>query len=86
MGYDLPVGLPGRIPDGDYFEITRNIDSEHMFWKKVNVENTPNNFERFIKSIETGIYDQPDFERGAEIQKILDSCNESSKENKWISL
>ena len=57
-----------------------------MFWKKVNVENTPNNFERFIKSIETGVNDQPDFERGAEIQKILDSCFESSDSLRWVDI
>ena len=79
-------GVRVRIPDGDYFEITRDIDSEHIFWKKVNGENTPNNFERFIKSIETGIYDQPDFERGAEIQKILDCCFESSNSLRWVDI
>ena len=40
---------------------------------------TPNNIERFIESIKSRINDQPDFERGAKIQKILDSCFESSE-------
>jgi len=35
---------------------------------------TPSIAARFIKSIRTGINDQPDFQRGAEIQKVLDAC------------
>ena len=50
----------------------------------MNTKPTPNNFERFIESIKSKTNDQPDFKRGAEIQKILDSCMKSSKENKWI--
>ena len=30
--------------------------------------------------------DEPDFERGAEIQKILDSCYESSETGSWVEL
>ena len=52
-----------------------------------NINNpTPNNIERFIESIKSGINDQSDFERGAKIQKILDSCFESSEKEAWIYL
>ena len=44
------------------------------------------NFERFIKSINTGQNDQPDFKRGAEIQKVIDSCFESAKTNTWVNI
>ena len=40
----------------------------------VEVKPTPSNFTRFIKSIRTGVQDQPDFARGAEVQKVLDAC------------
>ncbi len=43
-------------------------------WKTVAAEPTPNNYERFLASIRTGVNDQPDFERGAELQKVLDAC------------
>jgi predicted dehydrogenase len=55
-------------------------------WETITCKKTPNNHERFIKSIKTGIQDQPDFARGAEIQKILDSCFESDKKDKTILL
>lgn len=43
-------------------------------WKTVKVPKTPSIYQRFIRSIQTGKNDQPDFARGAEIQKILDAC------------
>ena len=42
--------------------------------------------DRFIHSIKTGKNDQPDFKRGADIQKILDSCFISSEQDQWIDL
>ncbi|MDP0498403.1 MAG: Gfo/Idh/MocA family oxidoreductase [Verrucomicrobiota bacterium JB024] len=50
----------------------RNLDK--AVWKEVKVKSTPNNYARFIKSIRTGKQDQPDFARGAEVQKVLDAC------------
>ena len=32
----------------------------------------PNMYQRFIQSIQSGVNDQPDFARGAEIQELLD--------------
>ena len=57
-----------------------------MYWKKIPTSPTPSNFERFIMSIKTGQNDQPDFKRGVEIQKILDSCFESAKTNTWVKV
>jgi predicted dehydrogenase len=57
-----------------------------MYWEKIATSSTPSNFERFIKSIKTGQNDQPDFKRGAEIQKVLDSCFESAKTNTWVNI
>lgn len=78
--FDDPIG------EGNYFDITKNIESEKMSWNKKTVPQTPNNFERFITSIKTGINDQPDFKRGAQIQKILDNCFESSKKKIWVKI
>lgn len=55
----------------------RNIDTAS--WRSIELDATPNNYERFIRSIETGVNDQPDFARGAEIQKVLDACFESDR-------
>ena len=43
-------------------------------WREVEVAPTPSNYERFVASILTGQPDQPDFARGAEVQRMLDAC------------
>ena len=80
INFDEPVS------EGNYYEIARDIDSKDMYWEKIATSSTPSNFERFIKSIKTGQNDQPDFKRGAEIQKVLDSCFESAKTNTWVNI
>ena len=42
--------------------------------------------QRFIKSIRTGRNDQPDFARGAAVQKMLDACFESDKTGKTLAV
>lgn len=72
--------------DGLTYDITRDVKSENIHWERVAVPQTPTNFERFITSIRTGNNDQPDFERGAEIQKIVDACFESSEQRRWVDI
>lgn len=48
-------------------------------WRRISCPRTPNNYERFIRSILTGVNEQPDFARGAEIQNIIRHCEESSR-------
>jgi len=50
----------------------RNVDRAR--WEEVPCPSTPDIYQRFIKSIRTGVNDQPNFARGAEIQKVLDAC------------
>lgn len=42
-------------------------------WKDVEVPPVPSIYQRFIASIQSGNQQQPDFARGAEIQKLLDA-------------
>jgi predicted dehydrogenase len=53
-------------------------------WRDVTVSEVPNNYQRFIKAIRTGKPDQPDFARGAEIQKVLDACFVSNAEGRPV--
>ncbi|BAM03958.1 Gfo/Idh/MocA family protein [Phycisphaera mikurensis] len=46
-------------------------------WTSVDVAATPSNFQRFIRSIQTGEQDQADVLRGAEIQACLEACDRS---------
>lgn len=43
-------------------------------------------YQRFISSIRKGVNDQPDFARGAAIQKALDACEQSHLEGRTIPL
>ena len=80
------INFDDPLSEGNYYEIARDIDSKDMYWEKIATSSTPSNFERFIESIKSGKNDQPDFKRGAEIQKILDACIKSSDENVWIDI
>jgi predicted dehydrogenase len=62
----------------------KNLDKG--IWKDVAVAGVPNNYQRFIKSIRTGKQDQPDFSRGAEIQKVLDACFVSDAKRRPITI
>ncbi len=70
----------------DTLQICRGKDVDKFAWKTLACPKTPSNFQRFIKSIRTGINDQPDFARGAQVQKLLDACLQSDKEGKTISV
>ena len=59
-------------------------DVDKNAWKTVKVPHTPNIYQRFVKSIQTGKNDQPDFARGAAIQKILDACVVSDRKDKIV--
>lgn len=43
-------------------------------WRDVECPPTPTNYQRFIASIRSGVQDQPDFHRGADVQTILDAA------------
>ena len=68
------------------YKICTGADIETDTWKTVEAKATPHLHQRFIKSIRTGIQDQPDFARGAEIQKLLDASFKSDEQRKpvWI--
>jgi predicted dehydrogenase len=55
-------------------------------WETIECEPTPTNFQRFATGVETGENDQPDFARGAKIQKVLDACVESDRTGRPVEL
>ena len=64
----------------------RGKDIDTFSWKEVKCGKTPTMQQRFLKSVKSGQNDQPDFARGAEIQKIMDACKQSSDTGKIIKL
>jgi predicted dehydrogenase len=80
------AGTKGTIEfDGDRpvdsYRICAGKDLDTCTWKDVTVKQTPSNYERFVKAIRSGVQDQPDFARGAEVQKVLDACFVSDAKN-----
>lgn len=68
------------------YKISVGPDLDKAQWKEVATKPTPNNYARFIKSIRTGLQDQPDFARGAEVQKVLDAVITSDAKGKPITI
>lgn len=68
------------------YKISVGPDLDKAQWKDVAAKPTPNNYARFIKSIRTGVQDQPDFARGAEVQKVLDAVITSDAKGKPVNV
>jgi predicted dehydrogenase len=68
------------------YRICVGADLDSAQWKDVVAKPTPCNYARFIKSIRTGVQDQPDFARGAEVQKVLDACIDSDAKGLPVKL
>lgn len=61
------------------------LDWESPFnWEVQMCRKVPDEFERFIQSIESGKNSAPDFRRGAEIQGLIAGCFESAEKSEWI--
>ena len=61
----------------DEYRICAGKDTDTHTWKTVKCPPTPNNFQRFIRSIKTGKQDPNNFANGAKIQAYLHYCMES---------
>jgi len=59
-------------------QVCRGADIGKLKWRTVRCPRVPDMYRRFITSIKTGSNDQPDFARGAAIQKALDACVKSN--------
>ena len=59
------------------FEICEGEGLDKCTWRKVDCEAVPSNYLRFVGAVRSGKPDQPDFTRGATVQRVLDACFES---------
>ncbi len=66
------------------YRISVGKDLDKGLWKDVTTAPVPTMYKRFVRSILTGKQDQPDFSRGAEIQRILDACFKSDEEQRPV--
>lgn len=53
-------------------------------WKSVKCPKTPNMYERFVKSLKTGVQGQTSFQGGARIQRYLDAAMASSQTQAYV--
>ena len=70
----------------DGYRICAGGDLDKANWREVAVPPTPSNYERFIGNILTGRSEQPDFARGAEVQRVLDACFESDRAGRPVDV
>ena len=70
----------------EQIKICLGKDVDANKWTTVDVPKTPTIYQRFITSIRTGKNDQPDFARGAAIQKVLDACVVSDAESRIVKV
>jgi predicted dehydrogenase len=66
------------------YRISVGKDLDKGVWKDATTGPVPNIYQRFVRSILTGKQDQPDFARGAGIQKVLDACFKSDEEQRPV--
>ena len=88
----VKIEFDDPISEGNKFMFTKDTERElidkidKLKWEEIKCPPSLTNFEKFIESIINNDNHEPNFERGAEIQKILDSCYESSETGSWIEL
>ncbi len=72
--------------DDDYnrIEYCTGRSTQTAEWKTAKVRAVPDLYRRFVKGIRTGATAEPDFERGAEVQKVLEACFKSDAEDCWV--
>ena len=61
------------------YQICNGKDLDKAVWREVECPVLQTNYERFITAIRTGKPGEPDFARGAEVQRVLDACFESDQ-------
>ncbi len=67
-------------------DICKGRDVDKTEWKTIKCPKTPTIYQRFIQSVASGVNDQPDYARGAEVQKMLDVCFESDRLGKRVGV
>lgn len=67
-------------------EVCLGADIHKAKWATLKAPPTPSIYERFITAIRTGRPGEPDFARGAEIQKALDACFVSDRLGQAVTI
>ena len=82
----LKVELDEERNKWSTLHVCQNENINKMSWETVECSKTPSNYQNFIKSIQINKNIQPDFNQGAKIQKIIDSCIKSNDNKTWVDI
>lgn len=63
----------------DNYRVCRGANLDKAVWAEVKGKPVQNNYQKFIRAIQNGTAGDPDFARGADVQKVLDACFESNR-------
>lgn len=85
VGTKGTIDMDSEISTASYREC-RGHALDKAEWRVVPCKPVPNNYKRFITAVRSGKPGEPDFARGAEIQKVLDACFQSDREHRPVSL
>ena len=67
-------------------EICEGADVHHQRWTKINCGEVATNYSRFVEAVMRGATLEPSFRRAANLQAVLDSCFESNRTGRRITL
>ena len=70
----------------DSYRICAGRDLAKTIWKEVKAPRVLTNYQRFIRAVQTGEQVQPDFARGAEVQRLLDAGFESDRTGRPVRI
>ena len=72
--------------DSSTLDVCLGADIHTQTWQRVACPPTPNNAERFVAALRSGVNGTPDFRRAAAVQRVLDLCILSNQEGRWINV
>lgn len=68
------------------FRICNGKDLDKCTWREVACKAFPTNYQRFISAIRSRKPGEPDFARGAEVQRVLDACFVSEEKRRPVRI
>lgn len=68
----------------DSYRICNGPGLHKCVWREVPCKPVPTNYRRFIDAIRSGKEGEPDFARGAEVQRVLDACFVSNEKKQPV--
>lgn len=79
------ISMDSAISTTEY-RICAGKDLDRCEWRTVECKPVPDLYERFVRAVRSGTPATPDFQRGVEVQTILDACFESDRKRRPVRI